>query len=107
MTRWAHAMGAAAHTFMSFAKRTGTVAYLGQSTEKPPRASLVCLVSLFCFWLVSNEVPTIWDTSTVITHVSSCKVMVVVVVVVIVRVCRANEQTDAGRPQPQSRASDV
>src|SRR6266702_867600 len=76
-TRWALATDAEAHAFVCFSQRTSlcgfSKTYLGQSTEKPPRASLVCLVCLFCFWFVSNEVPTIWDTSTVISHVSRCK----------------------------------
>ena len=42
--------------------------YLGQSAEEPPGASLIGLVSLFGFWFVPDEVPTIGDTSTIITH---------------------------------------
>ena len=83
------------HIHECLANEIGTVAYLGQSTEKPPRASLICLVSLFCLWFVSNEVSTIWDTSAVVSHISICKV-VVVVMVVMVRVRRANEQTRRG-----------
>jgi hypothetical protein len=43
-------------------------AYLGQSAEEPPGASLIGLVGLFGFWFVPDEVPTIGDTSTIITH---------------------------------------
>lgn len=42
--------------------------YLGQSAEEPPGASLIGLVGLFGFWLVPDEVPTIGDTSAIITH---------------------------------------
>jgi hypothetical protein len=43
-------------------------AYLGQSAEEPPGPCLIGLVGLFGFWLVPDEVPTIGDTSTIITH---------------------------------------
>ena len=90
MTRWALAVDAGVHALMRFSQRTSGCSfsntYLGQCTEKPPRASLIRFVCLFCFWFVSNEVTTIWDTSTVISHVSTCKVVVVVMVVVIVGV---------------------
>ena len=42
--------------------------YLGQSAEEPPGASLIGLVGLFGFWFVPDEVPTIGDTPTIITH---------------------------------------
>ena len=42
--------------------------YLGKSAKEPPSASLIGLVGLFGFWLVPDQVPTIGDTSTIITH---------------------------------------